>query len=66
MKFKLTPLAIDLIWSMREGEETKVPPRFLVLGIRRDGWPFTGTGKTMEIWKERDQKVILAMFTLRC
>lgn len=22
MKFKLTPLAIDLIWSMREGEET--------------------------------------------
>ena len=53
-------MPVDLIWSVREGEETKMPPRFFVLSIRRRGLPFTEMGKTEGVLKEGDQEFILA------
>lgn len=56
----------DLIWSMREGEETKMLPRFFVVSVRSMGLPFAEMGKPVGVLKEGNQESILALFPLRC
>lgn len=45
-------MSIDLIWSMREGEEIKMLFRFFVVSVRSMGLLFVEMGKFVGVLKE--------------